>query len=118
MVEKITYSRIGDYNIPNLYIPKDTNYIIGKYGKAHLRHIKQYNKEFYTDLLLDGKVNSYLHSIDENAQNELNSIIRELAKKENITEKLKADNQMEWVARMNNIKHSAEEIIYQEYVYI
>ena len=118
MVSKITYSRIGDYNIPNLYIPKDTNYRIGKYGKAHLRHIKQYKKEFYTVLLLDGKVNSYLHSIDEKAQNELNSIIRELAKKENITEKLKADNQMEWVARMNNIKHRGEEIIYQEYVYI
>lgn len=118
MVSKITYSRIGDYNIPNLYIPKDTNYRIGKYGKAHLRHIKQYKKGFYTDLRLDGKLNSYLHSIDEKAQNQLNGIIKELARKENITEELKANNQMEWVSRMNNIKNRAEEIIYQEYVHV
>ena len=62
----ITYTKQGDYYFPNLTIPKDTNFTIGRYGKAHLRHIKQYNKPLYTDLLLDGKLNKYLHSIDEN----------------------------------------------------
>lgn len=118
MVEKITYTRVGDYNIPNLYIPKDTNYNIGKYGMAHFKYIKQYKKAFYTDLLLDSKVNSYLHSVDENAKDELNKIIKELAKKENVTEELKITNQLEWVSKMNNIKNRAEETIYNEYVYI
>lgn len=118
MVEKITYTKVRDYNIPNLYISKDTNHIIGKYGKAHLRYIKQYKKAFYTDLILDGKLNSYLYSIDEQAHKVLNEIIKELAKKENVTEELKNTNQLEWVSKMNNIKNRAEETIYKEYVYI
>lgn len=118
MVERITYSRIGDFNIPNLYISKDTNYNIGKYGKVHLRYIKQYKKAFYTDLILDGKLNSYLYSIDEQAHKVLDEIIKELAEKENVTEELKITNQLEWVSKMNNIKNRAEETIYNEYVYI
>ncbi len=94
-----------------------TNFTIGRYGKAHLRYIKQYNKPLYTDLLLDGKLNKYLHSIDEKCNSLLDSIITKLAKQENVTEDLKANNQLEWVARMNNIKSRAEEIIYNEYVY-
>lgn len=113
----ITYTLKGDYYFPNLSIPKDTNFTIGRYGKAHLRYIKQYNKPLYTDLLLDGKLNKYLHSVDKKCNSLLASIIKELAKKEDITEKLKASNQLEWAARMNNIKNIAEEIVYNEYVY-
>lgn len=97
----ITYTKQGDYYFPNLTIPKDTNFTIGRYGKAHLRHIKQYNKPLYTDLLLDGKLNKYLHSIDEKCNSLLESIIKKLAKQENVTEELKANHQLEWVARMN-----------------
>ena len=113
----ITYTLKGDYYFPNLSIPKDTNFTIGRYGKAHLRHIKQYNKPLYTDLLLDGRLNKYLHSIDEKCNSLLESIITKLAKQENVTEELKANHQLEWVARMNNIKNRAEEIVYNEYVY-
>lgn len=113
----ITYTLKGDYYFPNLSIPKDTNFNIGRYGKAHLGHIKQYNKPLYIDLLLDGKLNQYLYSIDEKCNTFLASIINELTKKENITEELKISNQLEWVAKMNNIKNRAEEIVYNEYVY-
>lgn len=113
----IEYTLKGDYYFPNLSIPKDTNFTIGRYGKAHLRHIKQYNKLLYADLLLNGKLNTYLHSIDEKCNNLLESIITKLAKQENITEELKANHQLEWVSRMNNIKNRAEEIVYNEYVY-
>ena len=113
----ITYILKGDYYSPNISIPKDTNFIIGRYGRSHLRYIKQYNKPLYTDLLLDGKLNSYLHSIDEKCNSLLENIITKLVKEENVTEELKANNQLEWVSRMNNIKNRAEEIIYNEYVY-
>ena len=114
----ITYTLKGDYYYPNLYIPKDTNFTIGKYGLAHLRYIKKHNISLCTDLRLDGKLNSYVHSIDERCQTLLDSIITELAKKENVTEELKASNQIEWVARMNNIKSRAEEIVYNEVIYV
>jgi hypothetical protein len=114
----ITYTLKGEYYIPNLSIPKDTNFIIGRYGKAHLRYIKQYNKPFYMDLLLDGKLNNYLHSIDERCNTLLESIITKLAKEENVTEDLKASQQLEWVARMNNIKNRAEEFVYNEIIYV
>jgi hypothetical protein len=114
----ITYTLKGEYYIPNLSIPKDTNFIIGRYGKAHLRYIKQYNNPFYMDLLLDGKLNNYLHSIDERCNTLLESIITKLAKEENVTEDLKASQQLEWVARMNNIKNRAEEFVYNEIIYV
>lgn len=113
----ITYVLKGDYYYPNLSIPKDTNFTIGRYGREHLRYIKENKKILYTDLLLDGKLNNYLHSIDEKCKKLLESIITKLAKKENVTEELKVQNQLEWVARMNNIHNRAEEIVYNEYVY-
>ena len=115
---EIAYTLKGNYYFPNLSITKDRNFTIGRYGKARLRHIKQYNKVLYNNLLLNGKLNTYLHSIDEKCNNLVESIITKLAKQENITEDLKASHQLEWVTRMNNIKNRAEEIIYNEYVYI
>lgn len=114
---KIEYIKNGDYYYPNLSIPKDTNYVIGKYGKAHLRYIEKHNIPLCTDLRLNGKLNTYLHSIDEKCNSLLESIITKLVKQENVTEELKANNQLEWVSRMNNIKNRAEEIVYNEYVY-
>ncbi len=114
----IEYIKKGDYYIPNLFIPKDTNFVIGKYGRAHLKYIKKHNCVLVTDLLLDGKLNSYLHSIDENCKNLLEKLIKEFAQNENVTENLKANNQLEWVAKMNNIKNRAEEIVFNEYVYV
>ena len=113
----ITYTLKGDHYYPNLSIPKDTNFNIGRYEREHLRYIKENKRVLYTELLLDGKLNNYLHSIDEKCKELLESIITKLAKKENVTEELKVQNQLEWVARMNNIHNQAEEIVYNEYVY-
>lgn len=113
----ITYILKGDYYFPNLTFSKGIDYHIGKYGKEHLKYIKQYNKTLYIDLLLNGKLNTYLHSIDEKCNILLENIIKRFAETENVTEALKASNQLEWVAKMNNIKNRAEEIIYIEYVY-
>ena len=115
---EIAYTLKGNYYFPNLSITKDRSFTIGRYGKARLRYIKQYNKVLYNNLLLNGKLNTYLHSIDEKCNNLVESIITKLAKQENITEELKARHQLEWVTRMNNIKNRAEGIIYNEYVYI
>lgn len=114
----ITYTLKGDYYFPNLSIPKDTNYAIGKYGKAHLRYIEKHNIPLCTELRLVGKLNTYLHSIDEQCNSLLESIITKLAKEENVTEELKDNHQLEWVARMNNIKNRAEEIVYNDIVYV
>ncbi len=115
---EIAYTLKGNYYFPNLSISKDRNFTIGRYGKARLKYIKQYNKVLYNNLLLSGKLNAYLHSIDTKCNTILARIIIKLAKQENVTEDLKASHQLEWVARMNNIKNRAEEIIYNEYVYI
>ena len=115
---EIAYTLKGNYYFPNLSITKDRSFTIGRYGKARLRYIKQYNKVLYNNLLLSGKLNTYLHSIDEKCNNLVESIITKLAKQENITEELKARHQLEWVTRMNNIKNRAEGIIYNKYVYI
>lgn len=114
----IAYTLKENYYFPNLSISKNKNFTIGKYGKARLRHIKQYNKVLYNNLLLNGKLDTYLHSIDMKCNTVLESLITKLAKQENVTEDLKASYQLEWVTRMNNIKNRAEEIIYNEYVYI
>lgn len=114
----IEYIKKGDYYMPNLFVPKDTNFEIGKYGRAHLKYIKKHDCVLVTDLLLDGKLNSYLHSIDENCKNLLEKLIKDFAQKENVTENLKANNQLEWVAKMNNIKNRSEEIVLNEYVYV
>ena len=111
---EIAYTLKGNYYFPNLSITKDRNFTIGRYGKARLRHIKQYNKVLYNNLLLNGKLNTYLHSIDMKCNTVLESLITKLAKQENVTEDLKASYQLEWVTRMNNIKNRAEEIIYNE----
>lgn len=111
---EIAYTLKGNYYFPNLSITKDRSFTIGRYGKARLRYIKQYNKVLYNNLLLSGKLNTYLHSIDEKCNNLVESIITKLAKQENITEELKARHQLEWVTRMNNIKNRAEGIIYNE----
>ena len=114
---EIAYTLKGNYYFPNLSITKDRNFTIGRYGKARLRYIKQYNKVLYNNLLLNGKLDTYLHSIDEKCNNLVESIITKLAKQENITEDLKASHQLEWVARMNNIKNRAEEIVFNDILY-
>ena len=102
---------------PNLELPEQTNYTIGKYGLLHLDYIKEHRKGRYTTLLSECRLNEYLHKIDLEANEMLESIITRLATERGIDENLKTRDMLRWVAEMNNIKASAEEIVLQEVVY-
>ena len=115
----IVYIRYKDYYLPNLVMPEEnTNYQIGKYGRMKLNYLKNHKKSEYLNLLIECKLNRHLHEIDVVCTNRVKSIIAVLAKQENITEELKATNQMEWVQAMNNIKNRAEEIATSELIYV
>ena len=105
----IEYVRQGDYYIPNLVIPKQEKIQLSKYGRMKLNYLKNHKKVEYSIMLIDGKLNRYLHEIDVVCTDRVKSIIAELVKQENVTEELKATNQLEWVQAMNNIKNRAEE---------
>ena len=115
----IEYRLVGDYYIPNIAIPKSRRIgNIGKYGRLKLNYMKKYKIPEYTEMLLSNKLKSYLLDIEDECKNKLELLIKEMAEKENVNEELKANNQMEWVQKMNNIKHRAEEIILNEIIYL
>lgn len=115
---ELTYTKHGDYYIPDLALPEDTETrSIGIYGQRHKRYLKTHKIVAYTDLLTSGKLHTYLADIDERAREQVKLLMKQLAEKEGITERLKAENQMEWVGRMNNIKACAEEIVHKELIY-
>lgn len=104
--------------MPNLVLnSEDTNYKIGKYGRMKLNYLKNNKKSEYTILLMDGKLNNYIHEIDIACEERIRTIISQLVVNENVTEELKANNQMEWVRCMNSVKNRAEEIILNELIY-
>ena len=114
----ISYTLYGDYYLPDLTLSdaeKGTE--IGVYGQRHLRYIKQPKKALYLTLLTTGKLNGYLADIDKQAEEMLFRLVKQMAEREGVTEQLKADKQMEWVARMNNIHQRVTEIINEELVY-
>ena len=113
-----TYHEENGYLIPNVTLPEQTNYQIGKYGRMHLDYIKQYRRGRYTTLLTEGKLNTRLHEIDLEANEMLETIIPRLATERGIDENLKARDMLRWVAEMNNIKANAEEIVLQEVVLV
>ncbi len=116
---KIEYTKVGDYYLPNLVAPENMkNFKLGKYGKLRLNYLKQNRKAEYTILLMDNKLQKHLINIDKTANERFELLIKQFAEKENITEELKATNQMEWVCRMNNIKNRVEEIIFNELIYV
>lgn len=120
MNNKITYHREGDYFIPDLYIKNfnKSNYHVGKYGHLRLNYLKNYNTCYYTELMLTGKLSEHLASIDKSANKRVSDIVSKLAKAEGVDENLKQTNQMEWVQSMNNIKNRAEEIVFNELIYV
>ena len=113
----IKYELCGDIYYPMLKLDEQTNYQIGKYGCLRLDYIKRHRKGTYTTLLMDGKLNSHLHEIDVQAHLMLDEIIANLARERGIDEELKAHDMLKWVAEMNNIKASAEEIVLREVIY-
>ena len=114
---KITYTQQGDYLLPDLKLPKQPKVEIGIWGKRHLRYIKQHHPIRYTNLLTSCKLTTYLADINEQAEEMFFRLVKQLAEKEGVTEQLKAENQMLWVARMNNIRNRATEIVNTELVY-
>ena len=114
----ISYTRKGDYLLPNLKLEDKERFNIGKYGLLRLEYIKKYKLGLYFDLLVNDKLNEYLYNIDTIVMEKVQKLIKELAEKENITEELKSSNQMLWIGKMNNIKNIAEEAILKEYIYV
>ena len=111
------YELQGDYYIPCLLIPEDEQRPIGVWGRRHLRYIREYRKGLYNSLLLSGKLNGYLADLNEQAEDMFFRLIKEFAEKEDITEALKAENQMLWVQRMNAVRETATEIVNNELIY-
>lgn len=114
----ISYTKQGDYLLPNLILKEKVQYNIGKFGLLRLQYIKKYKLGLYFDLLVNDTLNEYLHNIDTTIMEKVQSLIKELAEKDNINEELKQNNQMLWVSKMDSIKNIAEEIILKEYIYV
>lgn len=112
----ISYTLVGDVYIPNL-VSTDTNYEIGYWGRKHKEYIKQYKPAFYSTLLTQCKLNSYQHDVDVRAAEMYDTLVKQLAKQEGVTEKLKASDMMLWIQKMNNIRNRATEIINIEIIY-
>ena len=111
------YVRQGDYLLPCLSLPAEKeSKPVGVWGQRHLRYLKQHRKVLYTNLLTSGKLNSYLADIDKQAEDMFLRLIEQIANREGVTEQLKAENQMEWVCRMNNIRSRAMEIVNEEII--
>ena len=113
----INYELRGEQYYPMLEISEQTNYEIGKYGHLHLDFIKKHRRGTYTTLLTEGRLNERLHAIDEQAHEQIDLHIKQMAERMGITEELKASDPMRWVQMMNSIKVSAEEIVLKEVVY-
>ena len=110
----IWYKIQGDYYIPCLKLPEEEQQPVGVWGQQRLRYIKQNRKALYLNLLTSGKLNGYLADIDKQAEDMFSRLVKQMAEREGITEQLKAENQMEWVGRMNNIRSRATEIVNSE----
>ena len=98
-------------------MPEEEQQPIGVWGQRHLRYIKQHRKVLYTNLMTSGKLNGYLADLDKQVEEMFSRLIKHMAEREGVTEQLKADNQMEWVARINNIRQRATEVVNEEIVY-
>ena len=111
------YELQGDYYIPCLVLDEEDAQPIGMWGRKHLRYIKEHRPVLHTTLLLSGKLNSHLAEIDKQATEMFDRLMKQLAKKEGITEHLKAQDQMAWVQCMNNVRNRAEEIVNAEVIF-
>ena len=112
------YELQGDYYLPCLKLPEEEPVHIGVWGQRHLTYLRENNRILLSNLQISGKLNIYLADIDEQAEEMFDNLIMQYKKAEGITEKLKADNQMEWVGRMNNIQQRAIEIVNRDLIYL
>ena len=112
-----SYEMQGDYYLPCLSLPEEEQKPVGVWGQRHLRHIKEHKRTLYANLLTSCKLNSYLAGVNEQAEEMFSRLVKQLAEKENVTEKLKAENQMLWIQKMNSIRNRALEIVNSELVF-
>lgn len=115
---ELEYTKVGDYYIPNLIAPNMKDFKIGKYGRMRLRYLKENKKAEYMIMLIENKLQKHLIEIDKTANDRFELLMKQFVEKENITEELKATNQMEWVGKMNAIKNAVEESIFKELIYV
>ena len=113
----LRYELQGDYYLPCLKLPEEEQQPVGLWGQQHLQYIKQHRKVLYTNLLISGKLNGYLSDIDKQADDMFSRLVKQMAEREGVTERLKAENQMEWVGRMNNIRSRAKEVVNNELIF-
>ena len=116
-INGLWYELHGDYYLPCLAIPEEEVHTIGIWGRKHQKYLREHRPIIYSDLVLSGKLFSYLADIDTQARNKLDLLVTQLAEKEGINEHLKAQDQLAWVGAMNNIRNRAEEIVLKELVY-
>ncbi len=115
----ISYTLQGDYYLPDLVLPPEEEQLIGIWGQRHLRYIRQHKRLLYSNLLTNGKLNSYLADIDRQAEATMFlELIKQMAARESITEQLKAQDQMLWVQRMNNVRDRATEVVNNDRIYV
>ena len=113
-----TYIRHGDYLIPALTLPKEEEQrVVGVWGQRHLQYLKEYRRITYLNLLTSGRLNAYLADIDKQAQERMERLTEQMKRAQGITEQLKAENALEWVRRMNNIRACAREIVEKEIIF-
>ena len=113
----IEYVKHGDYYFPNLSVSNNKEYNIGKYGRLHAKFIKKHRPAIYSMKMIDGTWLNYLEEIDNTAKEMIDNLIKELATKHDITEELKAKDQMAWISAMEHIKHTAEEFVLEDIIY-
>ena len=111
-----TYRQEGDYSLPNLTVPESVS--IGIWGQRRRRYLREHRKALYNSLLLSEKLDSHLADINQQAEDMFSQLVNQIANQENITEQLKADRQMEWVRRMNNIRNRATEIVNTMFIFV
>ena len=113
-MNEITYHREGDYLIPDLLPPQEPH--VGIWGQRRKRFLQKYHDGIYTGLLLSGKLNAHLEEIDRSANEMFDLLMKQYAAREGVSEQLKAENQMEWVRRMNSLRQTAEEVIFRDLI--
>lgn len=114
---EITYTRQGDYNLPNLLPPQEEPILHGKYALLRKKFLKEHRRVTYTNLLTSGRLSSHLAEIQQTAQRRMEEIVAQMAKSQRVTEELKASDQMKWVQMMNNLQNAAEETVLAELIY-
>lgn len=111
----IRYSLVGDYYLPDLKAPEPL--VVGKYGRMYLRYLKEHRRGYYATLLMSGKLKQDVEEVDRRASEMMERLVHDMARRQDVTERLKAENQMAWVGHMNNIRDVAEEIVLHDVVY-